>query len=154
MKEGRFLAACWLHPQAFHGLPPLSDASLRIIKLGCLGLEGRAGHHTGGLAIYRQHLCDLLEVLFRHRLIKPTAYRPLCLSTLLATTPGHGPNGLITDYTLTEVDYSYPTLVVNTCSLCCVVYYSTWKRGNGSVGALSIIQHKKNVNIESGQIDP
>ena len=43
-----YLATCWLLPQALHGLPPFNDASLRIIKQECLGLNGRAGYHTRG----------------------------------------------------------------------------------------------------------
>ena len=69
-----YLATCWLHPQTLHGLPPFSDAGLRIIKQECLGLKGRAGYHAGelglancGVANYRRRLWDLLGVVYgRH----------------------------------------------------------------------------------------
>ena len=66
------LATCWLHPKALHGLPPFNEASLGIVKQGCLGLRGRAnsrvreGRLRGerleklGLAKDRQDLCDRL----------------------------------------------------------------------------------------------
>ena len=63
------LATCWLHPQAIYGLPPLNEASLGIIKQGCLGLKEVANDRQGrleleeelGLAEDRQDLCDRLE---------------------------------------------------------------------------------------------
>ena len=39
------LATCWLHPQAIYGLPPFNEASLGIVKQGCLGLRGRVKRH-------------------------------------------------------------------------------------------------------------
>ena len=66
------LATCWLHPQAIYGLPPSNEASLGIVRQGCLGLRGLANRHVGkleleeeleklGLAEDRQDLCDRLE---------------------------------------------------------------------------------------------
>ena len=42
------LATCWLHPQAIYGLPPFNEASLGIVKQGCLGLRGRANSRVRG----------------------------------------------------------------------------------------------------------
>ena len=42
------LATCWLHPQAIYGLPPVNEASLRIVNQGCLGLRGLANRHVKG----------------------------------------------------------------------------------------------------------
>ena len=37
MIEGRYLAACWLHSQAFHGLTPVNDN-----EAGVLGVKGES----------------------------------------------------------------------------------------------------------------
>ena len=45
------LATCWLHPQAIYGLPPSNEASLGIIKQGCLGLKEVANDRQGKLEL-------------------------------------------------------------------------------------------------------
>ena len=66
------LATCWLHPQAIHGLLPLNEAGLKVIKWGCLQVKGRAGYRKGKrglcepgrLAYHRQDLWCRLEARY------------------------------------------------------------------------------------------
>ncbi|CAL8253532.1 unnamed protein product [Boreogadus saida] len=45
------LATCWLHPQAIYGLPHVNEASLGIVKQGCLCLKELANRHEGRLRL-------------------------------------------------------------------------------------------------------
>ena len=61
--EGRYVAACWLHPQAINGLPPLNEVHLRTINQSAGWLKGEvsgwAREEGGELAARKLTPCAL-----------------------------------------------------------------------------------------------
>ena len=61
--EGRYVAACWLHPQAINGLPPLNEGHLRTINQSAGWLKGEvsgwARREGGELAARKLTPCAL-----------------------------------------------------------------------------------------------